>query len=75
MPLRHSSCSSADSLQNAICIHEEDAGLLWRHWAFRSNNVEPQLLSNVVNAFVRPGPLPGSAHKSGLSAGEIESVA
>lgn len=34
MPLRHSSCSSADSLQNAICIHEENAGLLWKHWAF-----------------------------------------
>ena len=28
------------TIENAICIHEEDAGLLWKHWDFRSNNVE-----------------------------------
>ncbi|BAB52572.1 primary-amine oxidase [Mesorhizobium japonicum] len=28
------------TIENAICIHEEDAGLLWKHWDFRSNHVE-----------------------------------
>jgi primary-amine oxidase len=28
------------TIENAICIHEEDAGLLWKHWDFRTNNVE-----------------------------------
>ena len=26
--------------ENAICIHEEDSGILWKHWDFRSDNAE-----------------------------------
>jgi primary-amine oxidase len=25
------------SIEKAICIHEEDAGVLWKHWDFRTN--------------------------------------
>ncbi|USJ27691.1 MULTISPECIES: primary-amine oxidase [Sinorhizobium/Ensifer group] len=28
------------TIENAICVHEEDAGLLWKHWDFRTNRVE-----------------------------------
>ncbi|OCJ66441.1 tyramine oxidase [Agrobacterium tumefaciens] len=28
------------TIENAVCIHEEDAGLLWKHWDFRSNRAE-----------------------------------
>lgn len=28
------------TLDNAICIHEEDHGLLWKHWDFRTNRTE-----------------------------------
>ena len=27
-------------MQNAICIHEEDSGLLWKHWDFRNGETE-----------------------------------
>jgi N,N-dimethylformamidase len=37
------------------------------------NNVS-QLLTNVVNAFVRPGPLPDSSHKSDGNIGRLESL-
>ncbi|MBR72119.1 MAG: tyramine oxidase [Rhodospirillaceae bacterium] len=26
--------------ENAICIHEEDNGILWKHWDFRSDDAE-----------------------------------
>ncbi|UTD26269.1 primary-amine oxidase [Bradyrhizobium sp. WD16] len=28
------------TIENAVCIHEEDAGLLWKHWDFRTDRVE-----------------------------------
>lgn len=28
------------TIENAVCVHEEDAGLLWKHWDFRSNRAE-----------------------------------
>lgn len=28
------------TIENAICVHEEDAGLLWKHWDFRTDRVE-----------------------------------
>jgi primary-amine oxidase len=28
------------TIPNAICIHEEDAGLLWKHWDFRTDRAE-----------------------------------
>ena len=36
------------TIENAICIHEEDAGLLWKHWDFRSNNVESRRARRLV---------------------------
>jgi primary-amine oxidase len=27
-------------IENAICLHEEDAGLLWKHWDWRTNEAE-----------------------------------
>ncbi|MDH6264294.1 primary-amine oxidase [Bradyrhizobium sp. BR13661] len=36
------------TIENAICIHEEDAGLLWKHWDFRSNNVETRRARRLV---------------------------
>ena len=28
------------TIENAICIHEEDAGVLWKHWDFRTDRAE-----------------------------------
>jgi len=28
------------TIENGICIHEEDAGILWKHWDFRTNQTE-----------------------------------
>ena len=28
------------TIENAICIHEEDDGLLWKHWDFRTERTE-----------------------------------
>lgn len=28
------------TIEKAICIHEEDAGLLWKHWDFRTERAE-----------------------------------
>ena len=27
-------------VENAICIHEEDYGILWKHWDFRTERTE-----------------------------------
>jgi primary-amine oxidase len=27
-------------IRNAICLHEEDAGILWKHWDFRTGHTE-----------------------------------
>ncbi len=27
-------------MENAICIHEEDTGILWKHWDFRTDRTE-----------------------------------
>ncbi|MEM7251794.1 MAG: primary-amine oxidase [Pseudomonadota bacterium] len=27
-------------IENAICIHEEDTGILWKHWDFRTDRTE-----------------------------------
>ncbi len=28
------------TIENAVCIHEEDSGILWKHWDFRTNRTE-----------------------------------
>ena len=30
----------ASRIANAICIHEEDTGILWKHWDFRTDKTE-----------------------------------
>jgi primary-amine oxidase len=36
------------TIKNAICIHEEDAGLLWKHWDFRSDRAESRRARRLV---------------------------
>jgi primary-amine oxidase len=36
------------TIENAICIHEEDAGLLWKHWDFRTNRTEVRRARKLV---------------------------
>jgi len=31
---------SVITIQKGICIHEEDTGILWKHWDFRANRTE-----------------------------------
>ena len=28
------------TIENAVCIHEEDSGVLWKHWDFRTEHTE-----------------------------------
>ncbi|MBN9509941.1 MAG: primary-amine oxidase [Alphaproteobacteria bacterium] len=28
------------TIENAVCIHEEDSGILWKHWDFRTERTE-----------------------------------
>jgi len=36
----HDSTGAPYEIKNAICLHEEDAGLLWKHWDWRTNEAE-----------------------------------
>ena len=36
------------TIENAVCIHEEDAGLLWKHWDFRTNRAEVRRARKLV---------------------------
>jgi primary-amine oxidase len=36
------------TIENAVCIHEEDAGLLWKHWDFRTNRTEVRRARKLV---------------------------
>jgi primary-amine oxidase len=40
------------TLQNAICLHEEDAGLLWKHTDFRTGHVEVRRSRRLVISFI-----------------------
>ena len=40
------------TLPNAICLHEEDAGLLWKHWDFRTGDTEVRRSRRLVISFV-----------------------
>jgi primary-amine oxidase len=35
-------------IEKAICIHEEDAGLLWKHWDFRTERTEVRRARKLV---------------------------
>jgi primary-amine oxidase len=36
------------TIEKAICIHEEDAGLLWKHWDFRTDRAESRRSRKLV---------------------------
>jgi primary-amine oxidase len=40
------------TLKNAICLHEEDAGLLWKHTDFRTGHVEVRRSRRLVISFI-----------------------
>ena len=35
-------------IENAICIHEEDSGILWKHWDFRTEKAEVRRARRLV---------------------------
>lgn len=37
-----------DKIANAICIHEEDHGILWKHWDFRTDRTEVRRARRLV---------------------------
>jgi primary-amine oxidase len=37
---------------NAVCMHEEDAGIAWKHTDFRTNEVEVRRLRRLVISFI-----------------------
>jgi primary-amine oxidase len=39
-------------LKNAICMHEEDAGLLWKHTDFRTEEVEVRRSRKLIVSFI-----------------------
>ena len=39
---------STSTVKNAICIHEEDMGILWKHWDFRLNRTETRRARRLV---------------------------
>jgi primary-amine oxidase len=39
-------------MRNAICIHEEDFGLLWKHWDFRTGDTEVRRSRRFVISFI-----------------------
>ncbi|HJU48326.1 MAG TPA: primary-amine oxidase [Gaiellaceae bacterium] len=39
-------------IANAVCMHEEDAGILWKHWDFRTGHTEVRRSRRLVVSFV-----------------------
>lgn len=39
-------------ISNAICMHEEDGGLEWKHWDFRTNDAQTRRGRKLVISFV-----------------------
>ena len=42
----------AQSIPNAVCLHEEDAGMAWKHTDFRTEHVEVRRMRRLVISFV-----------------------
>lgn len=40
------------TIENAICIHEEDSGVLWKHWDFRTERTEVRRGRKLVISFI-----------------------
>lgn len=46
------SMGNAMTIRNAICVHEEDAGLLWKHTDFRRDEAEVRRSRRLVISFI-----------------------
>jgi Cu2+-containing amine oxidase len=51
-PLGSSFCAVQVTLRKAICMHEEDYGLLWKHLDYRSGHVESRRSRRLVISFM-----------------------
>lgn len=40
------------TIENAVCIHEEDSGVLWKHWDFRTEQTEVRRGRKLVISFI-----------------------
>jgi len=40
------------TIKNAVCVHEEDAGLLWKHYDFRTEEMETRRSRRLVVSFI-----------------------
>jgi len=40
------------TIKNAICMHEEDDGILWKHWNYRTNHTEVRRSRRLVVSFI-----------------------
>ena len=43
---------SAQTIPNAICLHEEDAGMLWKHTDFRTEDSDMRRARRLVISFI-----------------------
>jgi primary-amine oxidase len=43
---------SPSAIRNAICMHEEDAGILWKHYEFRNGTAEVRRARRLVISFI-----------------------
>lgn len=43
---------SVRTLKNAVCMHEEDDGLLWKHWNYRTDHTEIRRSRRLVISFI-----------------------
>ncbi len=40
------------TIENAVCIHEEDSGVIWKHWDFRTEHTEVRRGRKLVISFI-----------------------
>jgi primary-amine oxidase len=43
---------SVRTLKNAVCMHEEDEGILWKHWNYRTDHMEVRRSRRLVISFI-----------------------
>ena len=43
---------SARTIKNAVCMHEEDDGILWKHWNYRTDHTEVRRSRRLVVSFI-----------------------
>lgn len=48
----HTSRGEVMEIENAICMHEEDYGILWKHWDWRTGHTEVRRSRRLVVSFI-----------------------